>query len=257
MSDQPIRSLYGESSGQGQEQQKPLNILDIISGVFSEPVELFKRLSKKPQWGGAMLVVIILTVAFSATWAFRVDAVEFLLAIYDRALPHSTQLQAMSQDDIEKLAEMQAKILPIGGLFQSLIVAPIFIFICGLIYWAIGLVSKEDQRWKPTYQHGLVAATVPSLVTIPYLLLGTVMTIMNPVGIKKANQMVPSSVAFWLETDSPKLEAIYGLLDPFILAQFVMIYFAVRYTLRAQSWGAILCVAIALMFPGITIWMAK
>ena len=257
MSDQSAKSLYGDSIPNPDEQIKPLGLMDIISGVFSEPVDLFRHLSKRPQWVGAMLLAVVLTTVFSVAWALKVDAVEFMLSAFERAAPSSPQLQQMSSAQLEQTAEMQAKLLPVFSAFGGLFVNPVFIFLLGLLYWVIGLISREEPQQKPTYFHGLVVASVPGLVTIPYLLLGTIMALVNPVGTLRANQIVPSSLAYWLETENPKLSTLYSSLDLFLLAQYVMIFFAARYAMRTKTWGAVLCVALALLFPCYGIWAAK
>ncbi|MDR0499561.1 MAG: hypothetical protein LBH03_07535 [Holophagales bacterium] len=60
MSDQSKQSLYGESDTLDNEYVQPLSLVDQVSGLFSEPVEMFKRLSKKPQWIGAILLLTAL-----------------------------------------------------------------------------------------------------------------------------------------------------------------------------------------------------
>ncbi|MDR2696924.1 MAG: YIP1 family protein [Holophagales bacterium] len=251
MSNQPKQSLYGESDAGGDEQVKSLSLADQISGVFSEPVELFKRLSKKPQWVGAMLLLTALALAFTIAWVARVDTLEFITLQFERA-----QLQ-LSVDQLDRAIEMQAKLMPAFTVLGSLIGTPIVIFFSGLIYWAVGLISKEDLQWTPTYFHGLVVASIPTLATVPYTLLGTLMALLKPVGTLRSDQLVPSSLGFWIQPDNPKLSILFSSLDLFLLIQYVMIYFAAKYALRAKTWGAVLCVILSLLTLCISVLLAK
>jgi hypothetical protein len=141
----------------------------------------------------------------------------------------------------------------VGGLFNM----PFFIFLGGLIYWGIGLMSRENAEWRPTYQHGLAVASVTALVTVPYMLIGTIMALLQPVGVLRPDQIIPSSLAYWMETDNPKLSVLYSSIDVFLLLQFVMIFLATKYTLRTKTWGAALCVALAMLMPVLRVLTAK
>jgi len=251
MSNQFKQSLYGESDTAEAEQIKALSLADQISGVFSEPVELFKRLSLRPQWVGALLLLTALAVVFAITWANRVDKLDFIALQFERV-----QLQ-LSADQLERAIEMQAKLMPTFAVLGSLIGTPIVVFFSGLIYWAVGLISKEDAQWRPTYFHGVVVASIPMLVTVPCTLLGILMALLRPVGILRPDQLVPSSLGFWIQPDNPKLSVLFGSLDLFILAQYVIIYFAAKHALRAKTWGAALCVILSLLALGFRILLAK
>ena len=251
MSDQTKQSLYGESDANVGERVKPLGLMDLVSGVFSEPVELFKRLSIRPQWVGAMLLVTVLSLLFSIAWIVKVDAVGFMTMQIERTYPQLTSAQ------IDQAVEVGARFMSISAIAGSLFGTLISIFFFGLLYWAVGLMSKEGPQWRPTYYHGLVVAAVPGLATVPYMLLGTVMAFLNPVGTLRPDQIVPSSLGYWMETDNPKLSALYSSIDLFLLTQYVLIFFAVKYALRAKTWGAALCVALALLGVVIRVLFAK
>jgi len=251
MSDQPRQSLYGESDTNDGEQIKPLSLMDLISGVFSEPVDMFKRLSERPQWAGAMVLITALALVFSIAWLVKVDMPGYMSIQFERA---GTQIPPAQMDQV---IEASARFMPISVIVGSLFSTPVFIFFFGLLYWAVGLMSKEDQQWRPTYYHGLVVASIPSLATVPYFLLGTTMALMNPVGTLRPDQIIPSTFGYWIETDSPKLSALYSSIDLFLLAQYVFIFFAAKYALRAKTWGAALCVVLALAGPAIRVLFAK
>jgi hypothetical protein len=255
MSDQPSQSLYGESDSHAGEQVKPLNIIDMISGVFSEPAELFKRLSIKPQWIAAMVLMTALSVAFAAAYALNVNA----HGVVAEQLSKTPQIQQLSGAQLDRAIEMGAKIMPFGLVANALFGVPIVMFLSGLIYWAIGMASREDPQWKPTYFHGLVVAAVPALATAPYFFLGILMAFLNPVGTHRQDQIIPSSLGYWLATDNLRLTLVYALVDVFTIAQYVILFFAAKHAMRAKTWGAALCVPLSLplLMVGLSMMLVK
>jgi len=241
MSDQPKQSLYGESNAPDVGQDKPLEFMELISGVFSEPVETFKRLSKMPQWVGAMLLIIAFGLVFSIAWLARVDLPEFLRMTFERAQPN------LSSAQLDQAVEATVKITQVSTIAGGLFGVPVMIFFLGLLYWAVGLISGEDAKRRPSYQHGLVVAVIPRLATVPYMLLGTIMAFINPVGTFRPDQIVPSSLEYWIQSDNPKLSALYSSIDLFQLFQYALIFIAAKYALKAKTWGAALCVALTLL----------
>jgi hypothetical protein len=251
MSDERRASLYGETTAKSAEDVKPLGFMDILNGVFSEPVDLFKRMAKKPQWGWAMVALIVLALALTIAWAYKVDAQEVVAMQMERAAPQ------LSGADLDRAVEMGSKFLGVGGVLSVLFMTPIIILIGGLVWWAVGLISGEDGQWRPTYVHGLVVASVPKLVTVPYYLLGALMAILKPVGTLRADQLSPSSLGFWLRPDNIKLSIMYGQIDLFLLATYALLFLAARHTLRAKLWGALLCVALSLAVSVVQVLIAK
>jgi len=254
MSDQPKQSLYGESddpNASGGEEIKPLGLMELISGVFSEPADTFKRLSKRPQWLGAMLLIAVFSTVFVIVWAANVDAVEFLTAQIEKTNPQLTSQQ------LDMAIGMGVKFFYISYVAVGLIGTLFFLFFFGLLYWAVGLMSREDTQWRPTYQHGLVVAAVPGLATVPWMILGTVMAFLNPVGTLRHDQIVPSSLEYWIQSENPKLSALYSSIDIFLLFQYVLIFIAAKYAMRAKTWGAALCVALTLLAVMIRVLFAK
>jgi hypothetical protein len=222
----------------------------MVAGVFSEPQELFKRLANSPQWVGAMVLMVALAVTFSTAWAINVNAI-------DLATQQLSKMPQLSGPQLEKAIEVSAKAMTIGAPIGALFATPIVYYLLGLVYWAIGLISREDPIWKPSYSHCLVAAVVPGLAVVPYYLLGIIMAILNPVGTHTPDQIIPSTLSYWLRSDSPKLSALYSSVDLFQIVQYAIIFFAAKYAMRAKTWGAALCVALSLLMVGVKILLAK
>jgi hypothetical protein len=251
MTEQQKRSIYGDADAGPGAESKPVGLTEQIQGVFSEPAKLFSRLSERPQWAGALVLQTALVLVFTTAWLMGVDAREFV----------TIQLESVAaqipSDQMEQVIETQTRLMPIGGILGALFGTPLFAFIAGAIYWAVGLASREGPQWRPSYQHGLVVAVVPALATIPYSLLGALMAFVQPVGTLRPDQLVPSSLGYWMETESPKLSMLYSSLDLFMLFQYVVIFLAAKHAMRAKTWGAALCVAVALLMPAVRILFAK
>jgi len=243
MSDEPRQSLYGDADAKSAEDIKPLGMMDILSGVFSEPVELFQRLSKKPQWVGALVIVVVMALLLAVAWAYKFDNVEEMAEVLQNQLERAgVSINAEMQRNLE----VSARYTGIGRIINYLFIVPIQIFIGGLVWWGVGLMSREDTNWWPTYMHGLTVAAVPKLVLVPYYFIGTLIAILKGVGVHTCEQMIPSSLGFWIEAENPKLSLLYDKIDIFLLAGYALLFFAARHTLRAKPWGAVLCVALSL-----------
>jgi len=251
MPEQPKPSIYGDSGADAGAGPRPLGLMEQISGVFSEPAKLFSRLSERPQWAGALLLHTALVLAFTVAWVTGVDALEFMAAQIENSAGRMSSEQM--QQGIEMGARLMPVFAPLGGLFGTLSLA----FLLGAVYWALGLASRESPLWRPTYRHGLVVACVPALAAIPYSLLGAVMASVQPVGALRPDQLVPSSLGYWMEAESPRLSMLYCSLDIFLLFQYAAIFFAAKYAMRSKPWGAALCVAAALLGPIWRIMTAK
>ncbi|MDR0499562.1 MAG: hypothetical protein LBH03_07540 [Holophagales bacterium] len=163
----------------------------------------------------------------------------------------------LTPDQFERALEMQTKFLLPLAIFGSLFGTPVLIFFSGLVFWGIGLISKEEQQWTPTYYHGLVVAAIPTLATVPYTLLGILMTLLGRVGTMRPDQLIPSSIGYWVQPDNPRLSMLLCSMDLFLLFQYVLIYFAAKYALRTKTWGACLCAALSLLGPCFRIFLAK
>jgi hypothetical protein len=222
-----------------------------MQGVFSEPAKLFSRLSERPQWVGALLVATAAALVFTVAWLAGLDTREFLAAQME-----SAPMQ-LTSDQMEQAIEVGARFMPVSSVLGVLFATPLVVFLLGAIYWAVGLASRESPQWRPSYQHGLVVAAVPALATVPYSLMGALMAFIRPVGTLRLDQIVPSSLGYWVEAESPKLSMLYSSLDIFALFQYAVIFFAARYAMRAKAWGAGLCVAVGLAGTIFRILFAK
>lgn len=230
-------SLYGENAKAA---PKPpgMKLGDLFVGLFTEPVETFKKLQPAPVWIGALVVLILTSVVVAGVWGFKVD-VDAMLRPGFEANPK------MTPEAIDQALSFMGKFFPYIAIVQTLIIIPIAVFVMALLYWLIGKGTAESE--PPSYVHALSAAVVPSLVMVPHSFLILVMAFIRPVGGLTPEKLTPSSVGFFVDVANPKLHALLYALDPFTIGSLVLGYFAFRHTLRLKTGGAIACTALAVL----------
>lgn len=227
---EPQTSLYGEQP-ESPKPQAP-GLMDQIVGVFTSPVDLFKRLNLAPSWGWALGVLIVGSLAVAVAWGLKVDVEEMIRPILER----NPKIQAAQ---IDMIIEMQKKfILPLG-ILGALFATPAVVALLGLFYWLVGKGMAEGEA--PSYPQALSAAVVPGLVKLPHMLLLLVICLVRPIGGLTPEKITPTSVGYFLSTESLKVQALLYSLDLFVLAEVVLAYLALRHLTRMKTAGALLC----------------
>ena len=229
-------ALFG--GGTDAPKPKPIGLMDQIAGIFTEPIETFKKLHDAPAWGGALVLLILVSLVVAGVWGFRVD-VDAMLRPGFEANPK------MTSEQMDQAITFMQKFFPYFAILQTLIFIPIVTFFMALIYWVIGRSTAEGDR--PSYIHALSATVVPALVTLPHSLLILVMAFLRPVGGLTPEKLAPSSVGFYVNVANPKLHALLFALDPFTIGGFVLGFLAFRHTMRMKTGGAIACTVLAVL----------
>ncbi len=231
-------SLFG-STEKTEAKPPAMGLVDQFVGLFTEPVETFKKLQLSPAWIGALVVIIITSLVVAGVWGFKVD-VDAMLRPGFEANPK------MTQEQMDQVISFMEKFFPYIAIVQTLFIIPIVVFCMALIYWLIGKGTAEAER--PSYVHALTAAVVPGLVMVPHSLLILVMAFLRPVGGLTPEKLTPSSVGFFVNVANPKLHALLFALDPFTIGSLVLGFLAFRHTMRLKTGGAIACTALAVLF---------
>jgi hypothetical protein len=208
-----------------------------LAGIFTEPRALFRRLADTPSWGPAILLLLGLGLLMIVTWAHKVD----VDAMQRPILEQNTKLTATQID--QALDVTRRFILPVS--IVTLVVRTVFgTMSLALLFWVVGMANAGE---KPTYRQALSAATVPNLIGIPYTLLVLVVCMFRSVGGLIPEKLAPSGLAYYLRPSNPKLFALLTQFDPFIIAYFVMIFFALRGTMRMKRIPASVCTAVTVI----------
>lgn len=235
MSD-PTSSLYGDQP-QAPRPKAP-GLLDQIVGVFTEPSALFEKLHLAPSWGWAVGLMTAAGVILTVIWGLKVDVDEMLRPILERN-PQIASAQ------IDTIIEMQKKfIMPfgvLGALFGTVAVA----LIAALFYWLVGKGTAEGE--KPSYLQALSAATVPTLVRLPVMLLIALICLVKPIGGLTPEKIAPTSLGYFLHVENLKLHALLYGVELFYIADLALTFLALRKILRMKTGGAILCVVVSVL----------
>ncbi len=217
---------------------KAPTIWEQLAGVCTEPAALFQRLATTPRWGEALWVLIIVGWLMMTLWGLKVD----VDALQRPILEQSGRINATQID--QAIAISSRFIIPMG--FVSVIVRNLFgVLSLGLVLWLFA--ASTDKPKKPSFLHAVSAATVPSLVSVPYTIMIGIMCLAKPIGGKIPERLAPSGLAYYLRPENPKLYGLLAQVDLFTIAYFVMLFLAVRYTMRLKPKDAGLCTALAIL----------
>lgn len=240
--------LYGGEAPQAK--AKAPSLLEQIEGVFTAPKALFDRLSAAPSWVPALILAVVLGLVVAIAWGLKVD-VDAMLRPMMEANPK------IPADQVDNIIQMQSKFILPFGILGVLFGIPIVSIIAGLINWGLGRGFTEPGAQAPSFLQGLSAAIVPSLVRLPDTLIIIAMCLLKPVGGHRPEQVAPTSLGYYIHAASPKLQALLYQLNPFIIANFVLAYLAMRHIVKAKPLGAAISVGIWICFVLLGVAFAK
>ena len=231
-------SLYGAPNAPlAPASPKPPSLMEQIEGVFTAPKALFDRLAKAPSWVPALAVTIVLGLVTTIVWGLKVDA-DAMMRPGLEANPQMTAAQ------IDQAIQIGSKFILPGAIFVVLVFIPIVLLVAGLINWGLGRAMTEPGAEQPSFLQGLSAAVVPGLVRLPDTIIIIAMCLLKPVGGHRPEQVAPTSVGYFVHAASPKLQALLYQLNPFTIASMVLLYLAMRHTVKAKPAGAAIAVGI-------------
>ncbi len=214
-----------------------------IAGVFTEPVALFQKLRATPSWIPATILVAVCAVVAVGIWGARVD----WDAMLRPALEANPKVPA---EQIDKIIEMQARIMPFFAPVGAVIGMVVGTFLPALVFFLLGRSGAEEGA--PSFPQALTATAVPNLVLVPQQILIAVMCLATAVGGNTPDKILPTSLGYYLPLENPKLGSLLRHVDPFFIGVYVMTYLALRHLLKLKpphAWiGTLLCLATTLGF---------
>ena len=232
----PEPSLYGEESKPAVPQAQPQSVWDQWVGVFTEPSAVFKRLRLAPSWVGAFILTLAVGLFATLTWAAKVDmeaAAKRKFEVMEQAFNMNIPSEVMDKA-LEK-ASTQSQPYISSSLGVLIAIPLIFLILAGILF-AFSKFGGEDEN--TTFTHAWSATIVHGLSMLPITLLGGLMCILRNVGgAASYASLAPTHLGFWIQPDNPWLRGLLALVDPFYLFSFVVLYFAVRHTLRLKPWA--------------------
>jgi hypothetical protein len=211
-------------------------LADQLLGIYTDPNPLFRRLAVTPSWGPALCVMIVFGWIMMTFWALKVD----VDALQRPVLEQNAQLTASQID--QAIAVSSRFFLPMA--IVSVVIRNLLAVLgLGLVFWLFA--QATGHRTKPTFRHAVSAATVPNLIFVPYTLMVTVICMFKDVGARIPERLAPSGLAYYTRPEEPRLYALAAQIDPFVAAYFVMIFLALRHTLRLKAGEAAGCTGLA------------
>lgn len=243
----PEPGMYG--SEEKTHQPAEVGLGEMLSGIFTEPKNLFDRLRQRPTWGWAFALTMGAAILLTVVWSLRVDADAMLRPLLeaDGRVP---------ADQMDSIIAMQGKMMVIFGPIQALIMISLLSAVIALVFWLVGKGFAEEG--KPGFKLGWSAAVVASLVTLPQTFCMVVMCLLKEVGGRTPEKMAPTGIGFFVTVENVKLQALLHALDPFTFAYFFLLFLAGRRMLRLSSKGASLSVGILVfLLIGMRVMAAK
>lgn len=242
-------SLYGDGSPAPAKPKAP-SLLEQLEGVFTAPTQLFKRMESAPSWAPALIFLIVMSIVLTIAWASKVDVDAMLRPILERN-PN------VQPEQIDTIIQMQGKFMMPFGIVGSIFIISAVVFFMGLVYWLIGMGTHEGEA-RPSYMQALVASSVPGLALVPQMLLTIVLCFARGVGGLTPEKIPPTSLGYFLHTESLKLGAFLYSLELFAIFSWVLVFLACRHTMRLKPAGAFICAfTVALISVGFKVLGAR
>lgn len=221
-------SLYGSEEPQPKlPSTPPPGLLEQLLGVFTAPGDLFDRLQQTPAWVGSYFLLATLSSVFTITWVFRLDWIAFIADQAEKAGKPAQQIPESALGFIRGIGAIQMVAVSFG-----------LMLLIGLILWGLGR-WLSSERASLRFGHAMAALTVPSLVKLPALLLGTITVATHAIDIQTPEKLLPTTVGYYLHPENPKLQALLHSLDPFAVAYGVLGYMALRRILKLPAPAAV------------------
>jgi hypothetical protein len=233
---QPESQIFGGGEPPAKAVVKAPSLMEQLTGIFTDPVELFRKLHDTPVWGGAFALIVAAILVLIIAWGMRVD-VDAMLR------PQMEQNPQMTTAQIDQAVDFMSKFMVPLTLVMAVIGAAFGTVFTALLYWLVGMIFAEEG--KPSFLQALSGTVVSGLVGIPYALSISIMCFLRNVGGLSPEKLSPTSVGYYFHPDHPKLYALLCQIDLFLIAGYVMVYLAARHTLRLKPAGAAICTGIA------------
>lgn len=232
----PEPSLYGDAGKSATATAQSQSVWDQLMGVFTEPSDVFRRLRLAPSWLGAFLLTLGVALFATLTWAAKVDLeagakrkFEVMEQAFHMTIPSEAVDKALEQASTQGQPYLSSAL-------GVLIALPLMMVILAGILFAFAKFGGEDE--DITFTHAWAAAIVHGLAMLPIALLGGLMCLLRNVGgAASYASMAPTHLGFWIQPENPWLRGLLALADPVYLFSFVVLYFAVRHTLRLKTWA--------------------
>jgi hypothetical protein len=240
MSDQPT-SLYGDQP-EAPRPQAP-GLLDQIAGVFTEPKALFARLRERPVWIPALVLAIVIAALAMLIWASKVDMAEATRHQMER-MKDVFHMNIPDQAMDEAISKAEGKKPWLSAVSSAVLGTPFVYLIVALIVWGFASMGTEEGEDSPTFGQAFSLTTVHYLATLPSMLLAGIIALLRPVGGHNIQQLMPTTLSFYISPESTLLRGCVALVDPLWIFSFVLLAIGMKATLKAKTWAIGACLGL-------------
>lgn len=200
-----------------------------LIGVLISPVKTFESIARKPTWGVAFVVLVVVQLGFVAVATPKFDMEQEIRQGMER------RGQDVPEEQMEEILERSDSFRWLGLVSQA-VIAPAVYFLLGLIFWLLlRFVGESDFSYPASMAaltHGFMPWVVAGLLSLPLLFARDSLT---PTELRSG--LLASNLGVLVPEDaSPVLESLLASVDVFslwTLALLVVGYAAVARTKRS------------------------
>jgi hypothetical protein len=143
----------------------PAGFVQTLAGLYTSPTETFRSIVSRPTFLAPFLILMFLTVGFTALWMSKVDPVAFMR----EQIEQSPRAADMPPEQKEQVIQTQAKFFKYFAVMPAIVV-PIFYLLTSLLYLAIfRFLYGADLTFKQSLAIVLWAFLAVSLVSTPLM----------------------------------------------------------------------------------------
>lgn len=164
-----------------------------ITGVFFEPGKTFEDIGRRPTWFLPLLVTIVATIAFYATYGQRVGYERFLRQQMATNPKVAQRMEQIPAERREASIATQAKITGISYMAGPVIAMPIMMLISAGILLGLTAMMSAGLKYKQVFAVVAFSALPGAL---KYLLAIVVVFLKNPEDFNLQNPLAFNFAAF-------------------------------------------------------------
>ena len=219
-----------------------------LTSIFFEPGRTFEDLRRKPRFVMALVIMIILTMAFGFTFYYKIGEENFKKFVASQ-IDKSPQTQNMSAEQKSSAVEMN---MTIGKVvrFGLPVIIIIVVAIGGLIYWLGGKAFGGSGGYLHGVSTWIYASLPPAVVSTVANFIILFLKNVDDIDIGTGSQrgLVTANPSFLIDgKSSPVLATLVGTLDLFMIWGWVLAAIGLRIMFRISSgsaWGIVIILAL-------------
>jgi hypothetical protein len=230
--------MAGQMAASASAETKNLSEFARLSGVVWEPGAAFRDIVARPRWWPPLVIVIALSLTFSAMFTQRGGWEHF----FRQQMETNSRLQSMPADQREQLLATQVKVGPYFAYGGAIVGIPLFaLAAAGIFLFLFRTLLGAEISFKQTFAiccYSFVPLIFSTLMTLAVLLLK------DPDQFDLQNPILTNVGAFLDSASTPKwLYSLASSLDVFSLWEMALMATGLSVAARKISWAtSFMCV---------------